>query len=381
MKTLSEGNFSDKTVLVRSDFNVGLDEKGNVTEDFRIVKAIPTIQYLCGKGARVVLMSHLEKNDKLVSLKAVAERLEKLLGKKVRFAPDCVGAAAAGVIKKMAAGDVTLLENLRFHKEEKANNDAFAKKIAKLGDIYVNEAFACSHRAHASIVGVPKYQPAYAGLLLESEVKNLEKILKDPARPFVVIIGGIKVETKIKAILNIAKAADHILFGSKIGEAILVQKQILLGHEPVVREKLVDQIDLTSQKIHLPVDGVMALKDLSEGYLRKAAIGTLRKEEEIYDIGPETIKFFREIIKSAKTIFFNGPLGLSESRDFAHGTREILDAIAKNHAAYKIAGGGETLEAINKFGVAESFDFLSTGGGAMLEFLAGDVLPGIEVLH
>lgn len=381
MRTLNDFDFENKITLVRCDFNVGLDASGKITDDFRIVKALPTVKRLVSEKAVVILMSHLEKKEKLVSLKVVSERLEKLLSQKVKFIPGVAGPSVSKEIKKLKPGEIALLENLRFEKGEKANDDAFARELAALGEVYVNEAFACSHRAHASIVGIPKYLPSYAGLLLESEIGNLEKITKNPAKPFVVIVGGVKVGTKIKTILNISKMADHILFGSKIGELILIQRQIILGRELETKEKLVEAIDLTSQKIHLPVDGVMALKDLSEGYLRTGAIGTLRNEEEIYDIGPETIKFFKEIIKSAKTIFFNGPMGLFENREFIAGTREILDAITKNHAAFKVAGGGETLEAIDKFKVAENFDFLSTGGGAMLEFLAGDKLPGVEALR
>jgi len=381
MRTLNDFDFENKKTLVRCDFNVGMNEKGEITDDFRIVKTIPTIKHLLEKKAIVILMSHLEKKDKCISLRAVAERLEKILGQKVKFIPSCVGSSAFKEVQKLKPGEVALLENLRFEAGEKANDDSFAKELAKLGEVYVNEAFACSHRAHASIVGVSKYLPSYAGLLMESEVANLEKILKNPEHPFIVIVGGTKVETKIKTILNISQFADHILFGSKIGEIILIQKQIMLGRELAVKEKLVEKIDLTDSKIHLPVDGVMALKDLSEGYSRKAAIGTIRKEEEVYDIGPETIKVFKEIIKGAKTIFFNGPMGMFENREFINGTKEILDAVAKNRNAFKVAGGGETIEAINKFHAAEGFDFLSTGGGAMLEFLSGDKLPGVESLN
>jgi 3-phosphoglycerate kinase len=381
MRTLNDFDFENKKTLVRCDFNVGMNEKGEITDDFRIVKTIPTIKYLLEKKAIVILMSHLEKKDKCISLRAVAERLEKILGQKVKFISSCVGSSAFKEVQKLKPGEVALLENLRFEAGEKANDDSFAKELAKLGEVYVNEAFACSHRAHASIVGVSEYLPSYAGLLMESEVANLEKILKNPERPFIVIVGGTKVETKIKTILNISQLADHILFGSKIGEIILIQKQIMLGRELAVKEKLVEKIDLTNSKIHLPVDGVMALKDLSEGYSRKAAIGTIRKEEEVYDIGPETIKVFKEIIKGAKTIFFNGPMGMFENREFINGTKEIIDAVAKNRNAFKVAGGGETIEAINKFHAAEGFDFLSTGGGAMLEFLSGDKLPGVESLN
>lgn len=381
MRTLNDFDFENKKTLVRCDFNVGMNDKGEITDDFRIVKSIPTIKHLLERKAIVILMSHLEKKEKCVSLKAVAERLENILGQKVKFISSCVGSSADKEINKLKPGEIALLENLRFEAGEKANDDGFARELAKLGEVYVNEAFACSHRAHASIVGVPKYLPSYAGLLMESEVLNLEKILKNPERPFIVIIGGTKVETKIKTILNISQIADHILFGSKIGEIILIQKEIMLGRELAVKEKLIEKIDLTNSKIHLPVDGMMALKDLSEGYARKAGIGAIRKEEEVYDIGPETIKVFKEIIKGAKTIFFNGPMGMFENREFVTGTKEVLDAIAKNRSAFKVAGGGETVEAINKFHAAESFNFLSTGGGAMLEFLSGDKLPGVEALN
>lgn len=380
MLTLKQGDFKNKITLARCDFNVGLDDKGAIADDFRIRKALPTIKYLQEKGAIVVLMSHLEKEKKLMSLKNVSIRLQELLGAPVKFVSDCVGPVAVEQIKQLKPGQAALLENLRFHKEEKANDDNFAEELSELGQIYVNEAFSCSHRAHASIVGVPKYLPHYAGLQLEAEVANLSKILKDPQRPFVVIIGGSKVGTKIKTITNILKVADHVLFGSKIGEAILIQKQMLLGRQPSESGESIELINLTSPKIHLPVDGVLALKDLSEGYSRRAAIGSMRGEEEIFDIGPETVKFFKEIIKDAKTIFFNGPLGMFENKEFATGTREILDAVSKNHGAYRVAGGGETLEIIDEIGMQKGFDFLSTGGGAMLEFLAGDELPGIAAL-
>jgi len=299
----------------------------------------------------------------------------------VEFLDDCVGDKVEQVINKGRSGKIFLLENLRFYEEEKMNNDDFARKLARLGDYYVNEAFSCSHRAHASIVSVPRYLPSFAGLLLEEEMANLSRITHDPAHPFVVIIGGSKAETKSKMIVNISKIADHILIGSKIGEDILIQKQQLMGRPPVKRDPAVDAIDLTSSRIHLPVDGVLALRDLSEGYSRTAAIGKLRGEEDIYDIGPETVKFFVEIIKDAKTIFFNGPVGLFERQEFSSGTKSILEAIARAHNAYRVAGGGETIEAIHKFSSEKMFNFISTGGGAMLDYLSGNTLPGISALE
>jgi len=380
MKTLKDGEFKNKIVLVRCDFNVALDDLGKISDDFRILKALPTIKSLIGKGAILVLMSHMEKNGQPTSLKAVSKRLERMLLRRIIFLSDCVGENINARIKTAKPGQIILMENLRFHAEEKSNDVNFAKQIARMGDCYVNEAFSASHRRHASIVSVPKYLPSYAGLLFEDEVANLSRIIKAPGHPFVVIIGGAKIETKSKMIANIAPVADHILVGSKIGEKILEQKNQLMGRRPDPAESSFNAIDLTSSKIHLPIDGMLVLKSHSEGYLRTAAIGNMRTEEDIYDIGPETIKFFSGIIRDAKTIFFNGPVGLFEKPEFAKGTKAILEAISRAHGAYRVAGGGETLEAIHKFKAQDCFNFLSTGGGAMLEFLAGDKFPGIEAL-
>lgn len=380
MKFLKEGNFKNKIVLVRCDFNVAFSADGSIADDFRIVKTLPTINFLAKTGAVVVLMSHLEKDGKLASLQMVAKRLEALLARPVVFLNDCVGEKIDKEIKAAKPGQIIMLENLRFHPEEKANNVDFAKQLAWLGDRYVNEAFSASHRRHASISAVAHYLPSYAGLLFENEIASLSRITENPDHPLVVIIGGSKVETKGRVITNISRIADHILVGSKIGEKILEQKQQLMGRRPDSGDKIIDAIDLTSSKIHLPIDGVLALKDLSEGYLRTAAMGKIRSEEDIYDIGPETIKFFTEIIRDARTIFFNGPVGLFEKPEFAKGTRAILEAISRAHGAYRVAGGGETLEAIRIYKSENSFDFLSTGGGAMLEFLSGATLPGIEAL-
>ena len=381
MKTLNDGDFKNKKVLVRCDFNVALDAEGRVIEDFRIVKALPTIKFLLKKGAAVILISHLENDGKPASLQNVAKHLEKLLLKKVKFLIDCVGEKIEKEVKLMTPGQVVMLENLRFHSEEKEGSDDFARKLAAMGDIYVNEAFSCSHRDHASITRIPKYLPAYAGLLMADEIANLSKILENPVHPLVAIIGGAKVGTKSKVVVNISKIADHILIGSKIGECILSQKQQLMGRQPEKRDASIDLIDLTSSKIHLPVDGVLALKDASEGYLRTAAIGRMRGEEDIFDIGPETVKFFTEIIRDAKTIFFNGPMGLFEKQEFSAGTRAVIEAISRTHNAYRVAGGGETLEAIHKYKAEKKFDFLSTAGGAMMEYLAGNILPGLAALE
>ena len=380
MKKIQDLKLKGKNVLVRCDFNVPLSKEGKVLDDFRIEQALPTIKYLIEKEARVILMSHLETKEKTFSLKLLIPLLEELLGKKIQFFPSYLKKDTRKKIDSIGPDCVALLENLRFHKEEKENDKDFAKKISELGDVFVNEAFSSCHRSHASIVGIPEYLPAVPGLLLEKEIRVFSNILKKPKRPFVAIIGGIKIGTKIKTILNILKVADHLLLSSKMGEVFFAQKKLIVGRD-IAEEKLVEQIDIANTKLHLPLDGMIALRDLKENYLRIGGIGTLRKEESVFDIGPESIKSFKEVIKKAKTILWNGPMGMYENEKFEKGTKEIAKAITRNHTALKVVGGGETVSAIKKFNLTKRFDFLSTGGGAMLAFLAGEKLPGIKVLH
>lgn len=390
MKTLKSFNFKNKKVLVRCDFNVPIDKKGNIEDDFRIKQTLSTIEYLIKKGGKVILISHLGKPEgKFIpefSLKPVAKKLQELLNKEVKFLSDCQGIEIEKEIDKMKPGEVVLLENLRFYKGEEENDEKFAKTLSRLGDIFINEAFSACHRSHASIVGIPKYLPAGAGLVLEKEVKIFSKIFKKSWRPLVVIIGGAKVSDKIKICKNFLEKADQVLLGGKIANAILIQKGILVGRPQLQPEIVqeIEKIDLTSQKLHLPVDATISLVDLETGlkenYLRHGGLGQVRAEENIYDIGPETIKVFSKIIKEGKMIFWAGPLGMFEEKKFERGTKEIAQAIAWNHSAFKIAGGGDTIAALNKFGLADKFDHLSVGGGAMLEFLAGKELPGLTAL-
>jgi len=379
MRTIKDYNFSQKKVLVRCDFNVPISEDGEVLEEFRIKAVLPTIEYLLKNKAKVILLSHLEVKEKVVSLAPVAKKLKEIFGEKFEFVPDLIGEKAKEKVNQLREGEVILLENLRFYKGEKEGDLQFAKALSQLGDFYVNEAFSCSHRKHASIYILPRLLPSASGFLLEKEVNTLSKILKNPERPLVSLIGGIKIDTKMKTILNLLEKSDHLLLGSKFGEIILAHKSILVGRE-VPHEELLDKIELTNPKLHLPVDGRIGLKDKNESYFRIGSIGTLRKEEEIYDIGPETIKVFSQIIKEAKTIFWSGPLGMFEDKRFEAGTKEIAQAIVKNHSAFKVVGGGDTIFALNSFSLLQKFDFVSTGGGAMLEFLAGEKLPGLEAL-
>ncbi len=382
MKKLKDLAVKNKRALVRCDFNLPLSDDNKILDDFRMVKALPTIQYLIKEKAKVILMSHLETRDKKVSLQYILPRLEELLKLRVGFIDDYPSKGALETTRKMEPGQVILLENLRFHDGEKANEAVFAREISKMGDVYVNEAFSACHRAHASIVGVANNFPCMKapGFLLEKEIEIFTSLLEKPEHPFVAVIGGIKIETKIKTILNILKIADHVLLGSKLGEILFAEKKIIIGRD-VSGIKMLDEIDIMDPKLHLPVDGVIALKDPKEKYYREAGLGTLRKEEAVYDIGPYTRRIFKRIIESAKTILWNGSLGMHEDERFEKGTRDIAEAITRNHSAFKVAGGGETVSAIDQFGMTGRFDFLSTGGGAMLEFLAGDKLPGIAALN
>jgi phosphoglycerate kinase len=364
MKKLTDFDFKNKTVLLRCDFNVPISQDGEILDDFRIRKAIPTIRYLIKERARIVLMSHLELKKKDLSLTHIIPRLNELLNQKIELLTDYIEEAAKEKIKKIEFGQIILLENLRFYEQEEANNDEFAKKLSQLGDIFINEAFSVSHREHASIVSIVKYLPSTFGILFEKELEILSKILEKPKHPFVVIVGGIKIETKMKTIINLLEKADYLLLGSKMGEAVLAYRE---------------NVEI-NERIQLPLDGIIGSKDQTDKRIREGVMATVKKEEDVFDIGPRTIKLFRKIIKEAKTILLNGPIGVYENKRFEKGTREILNAITNNKSAFKIAGGGDTISAIKKFGLTEKFDFLSTGGGAMLKFLAGEKLPGIEVL-
>lgn len=344
MKTLKDFNFKNKRVLVRCDFNVPLSPKGDVLDDFRIKKTIPTIEYLIEKKAKVILMSHLGRpGGKIVDslrLDKVQEKLIEYLDLSVVKAKDCIGKEIENWIEKeMRPGEVLLLENLRFHKEEKEANLNFAKKLAKLADIYINDAFASCHRAHASIVGLPKFLPSGVGFLLEKEIESLNKIIKNPRKPLISIFGGD--DPDFEFINKISKIVNWVLIGG------LIEKQI---KEKNIKLKY-------PEKIIKPVDGV-----------------------DSTDIGPKTIELFKEKIFQAKTIFWSGPLGKIETARFQKGTKEVAEAIIES-GAFSVVGGGETVDFINDLGWSEKFSHLSTGGSAMLAFLAGEKLPGIEALR
>ena len=385
IKTLKDFNFKNKRVLLRCDFNVPLSKEGLVLDDFRIKKTIPTIEYLIKEGAKIIIMTHLgDPQGKIVDslkLDPIYKKLKEYFTASVFKTKDCIGKEVEIIVSQMRGGDILLLENVRFHKEEEANDEKFAKELAQFGDIYINDAFGVSHRKHVTIALLPKYLPSGMGFLLESEIKILSKVLNDPWKPLVTIIGGAKISSKVKVIKKFLEISDHILVGGDIANSILIGKGILLG-KPLLEKgttKEISNIALTA-KIHLPVDGKITLKDEKENAVREGAIGTARKEELVLDIGSETIKIFKQIIKEAKMIVWAGPLGFSEDKRFEEGTKEIAKEITRNHSAFKIAGGGDTILAINKFGLLDKFDHISTGGGAMLDFLAGEKLPGIVAI-
>lgn len=386
--TLKDVNLKDQKVLVRADFNVPQDDKLNITDDTRIKATLPTIKHILGNSAKkVILMSHLGRPDGKVvekySLKPVALRLKELLGEPVKFLNDCIGEGIKQEINA-AAERVVLLENLRFHAEEEANDANFAKQLAALGDIFINDAFGTAHRAHASTEGVAHYLKAAAGFLLEKEIKYLGSAVENPERPFMVILGGAKVSDKIGVIENLLPKCDSILIGGGMAYTFLKAKGNTIGNSKLENDKLdlakniLDKAGQLKKEILLPVDNVVVDKIAPDA--KAEIVGEDIPGGKIaVDIGPRTIATFQNKLKSAKTIVWNGPLGIFEMDAFAKGTQEIAKFIAALKAK-TIIGGGDTAAAIAKFKLEDKMTHISTGGGASLEFLEGKTLPGIAAL-
>lgn len=388
-KTVRDLDVAGKKVLVRVDFNVPLNDKGEITDDTRITASLPTIQYLLEQKAAVILMAHLGRPKGQVkpelSLAPVAKHLGKLLGKKILFAPDCVGEAAQAAASKLKPGHILLLENLRFHKEEEKNDMEFAEKLASLADLYVNDGFGVSHRAHASVEGVTHFLPAAAGFLLEKEIQYVGQAVTNPLHPFVAIIGGAKVSDKIGVISNLLDKVDTLLIGGGMANTFLAAQGYKMGKSLVEEDKLVLAKELLAKakknKVNmlLPTDLVMAAAFAPDAEHVTEKVKNLNQAYMALDIGAETSKAYAEALADAKMIVWNGPMGVFEMDAFCKGTEAVAKAVAKSRAT-SIVGGGDSVAAIEKLGLAKRITHISTGGGASLEYLEGKVLPGVAAL-
>ena len=388
-KTVRDLDVAGKKVLVRVDFNVPLNDKGEITDDTRITASLPTIQYLLEQKAAVILMAHLGRPKGQVkpelSLAPVAKHLGKLLGKKILFAPDCVGEAAQAAASKLKPGHILLLENLRFHKEEEKNDMDFAEKLASLADLYVNDGFGVSHRAHASVEGVTHFLPAAAGFLLEKEIQYVGQAVTNPLHPFVAIIGGAKVSDKIGVISNLLDKVDTLLIGGGMANTFLAAQGYKMGKSLVEEDKLELAKELLAKakknKVNmlLPTDLVMAAAFAPDAEHVTEKVKNLNQAYMALDIGAETSKAYAEALADAKMIVWNGPMGVFEMDAFCKGTEAVAKAVAKSRAT-SIVGGGDSVAAIEKLGLAKRITHISTGGGASLEYLEGKVLPGVAAL-
>lgn len=391
-KTLEDMAVKGKKVFVRADFNVPLDEQQRITSDKRIRSTLPTIQYLLNEGAAVILASHLGRPKGTVkpelSLRPVAERLAELLARPVAFAEDCVGEKAAAAAAKLQPGEVLLLENLRFHPEEEKNDPAFAKALADLAEIVVDDAFGCAHRGHASNEGIAKYREKAAGYLIEKEMAFIGKALEAPERPFVAILGGAKVSDKIQVIDNLINKVDAIIIGGGMANTFLAAQGLNVGNsltEPDrydLARKLFARAHANHVKLVLPVD-VVAADDFREDAATKVVkVDQIGDGWQALDAGPKTRELYAQTLKGAKTIVWNGPMGVFEFAPFAAGTEAMAEAVAAatEAGAVSIVGGGDSIAALKKTGLSDKISHISTGGGATLEYLEGKALPGLAAI-
>jgi phosphoglycerate kinase len=395
MKTIDDLNFSGKKALIRVDFNVPLDENFNITDDNRIQGAAPSIKKILADGGAVILMSHLGRpkegpTDKY-SLKHIVGHLSNVLGVDVQFANDCIGEEAIQKSAALKAGQVLLLENLRFYKEEEKGDVGFAEKLAKLGDVYVNDAFGTAHRAHASTAIIAQFFPSnkYAGYLMAAEINNAEKVLNKPERPFTAIMGGAKVSDKIQLIEALLDKVDNLIIGGGMAYTFVKARGGEIGKSLVELDKLdlanelVKKADEKGVNLVLPTDAQIADRFAEDADTYNGPNDQIPADREGLDIGPESSEHFAEVISASNTLLWNGPMGVFEFDTFAKGTKAVADAVVKatERGAFSLIGGGDSAAAVSKFGMTEHVSYVSTGGGALLEYMEGKVLPGVKALE
>lgn len=388
-------DLEQKRVLMRVDLNVSLDRNGSISDDTRIRGMMPTVRKVLERNGKVVLMSHFgrpkKRGDPETSLGRIVDELSELLGVKVDFVDDCIGEKAQSAVDAMEAGSVLLLENLRYYDEEKKGDRAFAEKLARLGDVYINDAFGVVHRAHASVAVVPEFfepEERSFGYLMRSELAHIDKALYEPERPFVGVIGGAKVSDKIGTILSLLERVDHLLIGGAMAYTFIRARDGRTGDSKVEEDKLQEALDIFNKaeefgnRLHLPSDTIIADEFSNDANIDKCPIDDIPKGWMGMDIGPDTIGSHRELLHEASTIVWNGPMGVFELENFQKGTLSIAEATAESTdaGAFSLVGGGDSLGAINRFGLRDRIGFVSTGGGAMLEYIEGKELPGLTAM-
>ncbi len=384
MKSVKEAEVKNKTVILRTDFNVPVENK-EVKDDFRIRAALPTIKYLSEQGAKILIVCHLGrpggKEDPELSLKPIAKYLEGLLEEEIVFYKNLEEVKEK--LTELQPGNVGMTENIRYYKEERYRNKDFAQNLSALGDIYVNDAFGVSHRKHTSVYLLPTIMPAYAGLLMEKEVAALDKVRSNQQKPFTFLMGGAKVSTKIKTLAHIWDRVDNVCLGGLIANTILAFKGMSVGKSKYEKgmEKYLEKLNITNTKLHLPVDAVLAKNPSHTESARISGIAEVKEEDMILDIGPDTIELYSDIIKRSKKIVWNGPMGVSEVPEFAKGTYQLAEALKENKGAFTVVGGGNVMAALDEVSASQYIDHTSTGGGAMLEYIAEGTLPAIRALE
>jgi phosphoglycerate kinase len=391
MRYLRDIDVSDKRVLVRADLNVPRNEEGEIADDNRINKFLPTLKYILENGGRPIVMSHLGrpagKVNPILSLKPVAEKIQELLGIDILFANNCIGPQVEEMARNLDAGQVLLLENLRFHPEEMENDKIFSEKISRLGNVFINDAFATAHRSHSSMVGVPGlFTEKAAGFLMQNEIEYFDRAMINPLEPLCVILGGAKVSTKMKTLLNIANKADKLIIGGAMANTFLAAQGVQMGrslYEADFFPRIIELMGMLARKgckVYLPVDFRVGASPQSKGISRVVTSQEVPPESMALDIGPATSLLYSTAITSAETIVWNGPMGTFENEDYSNGTYDLVQALASAHGL-TVAGGGDTDAAIYKMELEHKFDYISTGGGAFLALLEGKQLPGFAALE